>query len=215
MAFTEEEKRQRKNARQREYAKRTGYQATAKSNKKTTKTFLLRLSYSTDGDMIQFLDNLENRNGFLRNLIRLEMQGKRESQPAPRTRIIPLFGNSFAAGIGEPDFGNALEEYEVREEIRADFAVRVNGDSMEPWLPDGSIQYGIRGTPHDGDVVAIMVNGAFYIKQFCLDYAGDLHLFSLNRARKDMDLDVKASGDNRVLCFGTISMPEHVPLPLD
>lgn len=138
----------------------------------------------------------------------------RASRPK-KTRIIPLLGNSFAAGVGEPDFGNALEEYEVPEDIRADFAVRVHGDSMEPYLPDGSVQFGIKGTPADGDVAALIVDGAFYIKQICLDSEGNLHLFSLNRKRRDLDLTVWASAGSNVSCFGTILLEKRVPLPLD
>lgn len=150
----------------------------------------------------------------------LDMESERLTAPAPvtelppRTRIIPLLGNSFAAGVGEPDFGNALEEYEVEADRKADFAVRVNGDSMEPYLPDGSIALGIKGTPRDGDVAALMVNGAFYVKQVCIDALGNLYLFSLNRARKDLDLEVKASSDANVSCFGTIVMEKRLPLPL-
>ena len=135
--------------------------------------------------------------------------------PVTKTRIIPLLGNRFAAGIGEPDFGNALEEYEIPADQRADFAVRVHGDSMEPYLPDGSIQLGIKGSPADGDVAALIVDGAFYIKQICLDSEGNLHLFSLNRARRDMDLTVWASAGSNISCFGVIPLKKRVPLPLD
>ena len=133
---------------------------------------------------------------------------------SPSTRIIPLLGNSFAAGVGEPDFGNALEEYEIGADVRADFAVRVNGDSMEPWLPDGSIALGTKGMPRDGDVAALMVDGAFYVKQVCIDVVGNLYLFSLNRARADLDLTVMASAGSNVSCFGTIIMDKRLPLPL-
>lgn len=133
----------------------------------------------------------------------------------PKTRIIPLLGNRFAAGIGEPDFGNALEDYEIPFDTKADFAVRVHGDSMEPYFPDGSIQLGVKGAPADGDVAALIVDGAFYIKQICVDSAGDLHLFSLNRARRNMDLTVRASAGSNVSCFGVIPMARRVPLPLD
>lgn len=132
----------------------------------------------------------------------------------PPTRIIPLLGSSFAAGVGEPDFGNALEDYEIPTEIRADFAVRVNGDSMEPYLPNGSVALGVKGTPRDGDVAAIMVDGAFYVKQVCVDALGNLYLFSLNRARADLDLTVAASAGANVACFGTIVMEKRLPLPL-
>ncbi len=136
------------------------------------------------------------------------------ARPAPG-KIIPLLGSSFAAGVGEPDFGNALEEYEIPADVRADFAVRVNGDSMEPYLRDGSVVLGVKGTPRDGDVAALMVDGAFYVKQVCIDSEGNLYLFSLNRARADLDLTVWATAGSNVSCFGTIVMEERVPLPLN
>ncbi len=149
----------------------------------------------------------------------LELEADRTAEPpaaapAVTTRIIPLLGNSFAAGVGEPDFGNALEEYEIEAGRKADFAVRVNGDSMEPYLHDGSIALGVKGTPRDGDVAALMVDGAFYVKQVCIDAPGNLYLFSLNRDRADLDLEVKASSGANVSCFGTIVMEKRLPLPL-
>ena len=137
------------------------------------------------------------------------------SAPKIKTRIIPLLGARFAAGVGEPDFGNALEEYEVPADARADFAVRVHGDSMEPWFPDGSVQLGVKGAPKDGDVAALTVDGAFYIKQICLDSDGNLHLFSLNRDRKNLDLTIWASAGSNVTCFGTIPTQKKLPLPVD
>ena len=224
MAFTEEEKRQRHNASQREYGKRTNhaaerayqkrtnYSAQAKYQKKTQKTFTLKYSYNTDGKLIEYLDGLENRNAYIRDLVYADMAAIRREH---RTRVIPLFGNSFAAGPGEPDFSVALEEYEIPENQRGDFAVRVNGDSMEPWLPDGSIQIGVREMPKDGEVAAVMVDGAFYIKQVCIDITGTLHLFSLNRERKNLDFSVDASSNSTVRCFGTILTRERHRLPLD
>lgn len=148
----------------------------------------------------------------------LDLETDRLTQPKkaaqPLTRIIPLVGNSFAAGVGEPDFGNALEDYAVPADSPADFAVRVNGDSMEPYLHDGSIALGRKGTPQDGDVAALMVDGAFYVKQVCIDALGNLYLFSLNRDRADLDLTVAASAGANVSCFGTIVMERRVPLPL-
>lgn len=80
MALTDEEKRQRKNARQREYAKRTGYAASRKSNKKNTKSFHLQFSYSTDGDIIEYLEGIDNKNGFIRDIIRASMSSTGDSR---------------------------------------------------------------------------------------------------------------------------------------
>lgn len=127
-----------------------------------------------------------------------------------KRRIIPMFGNSFAAGTGEPDFGNALEEYEVDEDVVADFAIRVNGESMEPYLHHGQIAFGVKGSPDIGDIIAIMVDGAFYVKQYVKDCYENLYLLSLNRDYPDVE--VKASANSTVRCFGIIQMGRKIPL---
>ena len=178
------------------------------------------LSDSVSPAELDMLQKIRALDGHGKELIRLvlDLEHDRLASSVPaapaRTRIIPLLGNSFAAGVGEPDFGNALEEYEIAADVRADFAVRVNGDSMEPWLPDGSVALGVKGMPRDGDVAALMVDGAFYVKQVCIDALGTLYLFSLNRDRADLDLEVKASAGSNVSCFGTIVMEKRLPLPL-
>lgn len=133
--------------------------------------------------------------------------------PAPvRTKIIPLLGGSFAAGKGEPDFGNPWEDYEIPVDTKADFAIRINGDSMEPYLPDGSIALCKKANPKDGDVCALLVDGQFLVKQACEDFMGNLYLFSLNRNRSDADMTIRHNSDQTVSCFGVVIM-EPVALP--
>lgn len=137
-----------------------------------------------------------------------------EFTPAPR--IVPLLGNSFAAGPGEPDFGNFWEDYEVPADSPAEFAIRITGDSMEPWLPDGSIQLCRKTTPRDGDVGAFLIDGEYLCKQMCVDITGTLHLFSLNRDRRDLDRHYSRDDiERQVMCFGTVIMKNRLPLPLD
>lgn len=137
-----------------------------------------------------------------------------ESKKAPATKTIPLFGSSFAAGFGEPDFGNAWENYEVEASSTADFAIRINGDSMEPYLPDGSIALGVQRLPADGEVAALLVDGNFLVKQICQDILGNLYLFALNRHRKDTDLEIKSDSGRSVQCFGTIPLKNLPQLPV-
>lgn len=133
--------------------------------------------------------------------------------PAPvRTKIIPLLGGSFAAGKGEPDFGNPWEDYEIPVDTKADFAIRINGDSMEPYLPDGSIALCKKANPKDGDVCALLVDGQFLVKQVCEDFMGNLYLFSLNRNRSDADMTIRHNSGQAVSCFGVVIM-EPVALP--
>lgn len=55
-------------------AKQSKAQIRAKNkyNKAKTKTYLLRLNKITDKDIIDTLDNVESKNGYIKDLIRLD-----------------------------------------------------------------------------------------------------------------------------------------------
>lgn len=125
-------------------------------------------------------------------------------------KIIPLFGVSFAAGPGEPDTEAPFEDYEVDADSKAEFAIRVSGDSMEPELHDGEIALCTKRRPEIGEIVVCLVNGSFYVKQFITDGL-NIYLRSVNRKRKDADLDIWNSGNDTVKCFGTV-MHKRIPL---
>lgn len=130
-------------------------------------------------------------------------------------KTVPLFESSFAAGWGDPSFGNPWTDYEVPEDSKAEFAIRINGDSMEPQLKDGSIALCQKRAPKDGEVGAFLLDGSYICKQVCVDITGTLHLFSLNRARRNMDQHIAADDiASRLMCFGTVMMKKQ-PLPLD
>lgn len=71
--YTAEEARERKNARQREYAKRTGRAADNKYKKENTKMYALRMFLNTDADIIEWLESKENKTGAIKQLIRDEI----------------------------------------------------------------------------------------------------------------------------------------------
>lgn len=48
--------------------------ANARSQKKNNKTFTLKLSRNLDKDMIEWLESQENRNAYLKALIRKDMK---------------------------------------------------------------------------------------------------------------------------------------------
>ena len=53
--------------------------ANNKSNKINTKMICLRLSYNTDADIIKKLDEVESKMGYIKELIRKDMQAKKNS----------------------------------------------------------------------------------------------------------------------------------------
>lgn len=77
--FTEEEARERKNQRQKEYSKRTNYASQKKYIQSHTvdgKIINFRVSASKDSDIIEFLDSLPNKATYLKDLIRADINKK-------------------------------------------------------------------------------------------------------------------------------------------
>lgn len=71
--YSEEEARQRKNERQREYLKRTGNASTKKYQKENTKQIGLVLNLNTDADILQRLAEVPNKQGYIKELIRTDI----------------------------------------------------------------------------------------------------------------------------------------------
>lgn len=128
--------------------------------------------------------------------------------PKRETKIIPLF--AAAAGPGEPPSQDGFDDYEVDADSDAKFAVKISGDSMEPHLHDGDVVLCKRKRPEIGDLAVIMVNGLIYLKQYITD-GYNIYLRSLNRERKDCDVDIWSSGNDTVVGYGTAIFPK---LPL-
>lgn len=115
-------------------------------------------------------------------------------------RIIPLF--PAAAGPEDLAEGEPFESYETDND-KADFAVRISGDSMEPHFKNGEVVLCQKRIPNDGDIAVMSVNGAIVVKQYISAF-GNIYLRSLNRARKDMDIDILESGNYTVVGYGTV-----------
>lgn len=137
-----------------------------------------------------------------------------EETPRTETRVIPLYYTPAAAGYASPALGEDYEDYEVPASSRADFAARIQGDSMEPWIPDGSVVLVRREGVRDGDVGLFFVDGNMKCKQYCRDNFGNTYLFSLNRARSDADMTVTASSGITLCCFGRVLLDRRPPLPI-
>lgn len=132
---------------------------------------------------------------------------------APRKKVIPLLGQSLAAGSGEPDFGAGIEDYEVDADSPAEFACRVHGDSLEPYYHDGDIALALKRQPMIGEVGAWFVDGEYKLKQYVQDFYGNVYLFALNRDRKDTDQTLKRTEDHTLVCMGTLIMDRRPPMP--
>lgn len=150
-------------------------------------------------------------------LSRLELEpGERARAAAdePAAKIIPLYFTPAAAGYASPAMGTDYTDYKVDLHSPADFAARIQGDSMEPYIQDNSIVLVKRQKSlQNGEVGLFFVDGDMKCKQYCEDSFGNIHLFSLNRSRADADVTVSASSGVTVLCYGKVILSKRPPLP--
>lgn len=124
-------------------------------------------------------------------------------------RVIPLYLNPPAAGYASPAFGEDFEYIEVGGDVPAyaDFAVKIDGDSMEPYIPDGSVVYVNRDPLANGDVGIFFYDGDMLCKQYYRDEWGNVHLLSLNRAREDADRFIPEDSELVLICQGRVILP--------
>jgi repressor LexA len=142
-------------------------------------------------------------------------QEEMEQAPAEaEERMIPLYCSPAAAGYAAPVFGEDYDLIPVRGEVPrgAEFAVRIQGDSMEPWIHDGSAVYVNHDPLQKGDVGIFCVDGDMLCKQYYRDPLGIVYLFSLNRRRADADVTFPAGSGRSMVCFGRV-MLRSFPLP--
>lgn len=178
---------------------------------------LPELPDNEEWQLIQQYRKLDNSGRALAELVikhELDRVQSDESASADECKIIPLYLTPAAAGYASPALGEDFEDYSVSASSAADFAVRISGDSMEPYIADGSVVLCKRGAIiHDGDVGLFFVDGDMKCKQYCQDYEGNVYLFSANRDRKDADVEIKSSSGVTLLCFGKVLLDKAIPLP--
>ena len=119
------------------------------------------------------------------------------------------------AGYASPAFGSEYEDYTLTDEDPrgAEFAIKLQGDSMEPHFPDGSIVFCNRDPIGDGDIGVFFVDGDIFCKQYHKDRLGMIYLFSLNRKRADADIILSQNSNRGFACFGRIITKKKLPLP--
>lgn len=106
------------------------------------------------------------------------------------------------------------EELSVPEGSEADFALRVEGDELEPYIGRGGTAYIKRGAEiRDGDVGLFFVGGDMVLRQYCEDWAGNVYLFAVNRRRSMLDIRLPAAGGAPICSFGRVLLDADVPLP--
>lgn len=144
------------------------------------------------------------------------IQDEQEKTASPsQVREIPLYRSPAAAGYASPVFGEDYDLISVTGDVPlgADFAVRIQGDSMEPWLQDGGNAYVNHDPLQNGDVGIFCVDGEMLCKQYYRDPLGMVYLFSLNRARSDADVVLPRDSGRSFVCMGRVMLSRRPSLP--
>ena len=144
----------------------------------------------------------------------LDYEVPEDMRPEP-VEYIREYVTPAAAGIASPAEGDdyVMVPRDKNVPKDADFAVRIDGDSMEPYIADGSRVYVSRTNELKiGDVGIFFVDGNIKCKQYCEDNFGNIYLLSLNRDRSDADMTILASSGITVYCFGKVLMKTRPPI---
>ena len=133
-----------------------------------------------------------------------------------QTKVIPLYYTPAAAGMTSPAAGEDFDYIEVDSGTaswNADFAVKIDGDSMEPYIKDGSTVFVNREPLENGDVGIFYIDGDMICKQYYQDEYGNVHLLSLNRERRDADRFIRCGdNDTGLTCYGRVILPRRPPV---
>lgn len=131
-------------------------------------------------------------------------------------KVINLYTEPSAAGIATPTAGVDFQPYELKpgDPQDAAYAVYIQGDSMEPAFPDGSVVFINHDAIRNGDIGIFCVNGGTVCKQYYRDPMGGIvNLFSLNRKRADADVTIYPGSNETLICQGRVITKKKFPLP--
>lgn len=97
----------------------------------------------------------------------------------------------------------------------SDFCIIAESAEMEPLIPKGGkIYVSRRESPGDMELGIFYYKGQVFCRQYCEDYAGDIHLLCANPAYESANLRIPKSEAARCLCLGKVLLKEKPPMPL-
>ena len=121
-----------------------------------------------------------------------------------------------AAGYANPVEGSDYEDIPLPPGAPdwADFSIDISGDSMEPYIKDGSTIYVERDVSlQDFDVGVFYLDGDIFIKQFAPSYDGSVYLLSANPKREDANKFISKDSGSTLICYGKAILPRRLPAP--
>ena len=111
------------------------------------------------------------------------------------------------------------EEYGLlpRRELEegTDFCLTLESDCMEPFFRRGEIVCVTRReSPREMAAGVFWYRGRIYVRQWCEDSAGNLHLLCANPQRERENLMLPPGERGACLCLGTVLPGEPLPPPV-
>lgn len=137
-------------------------------------------------------------------------------EEARATRYMPHYTSPSAAGFSVPLDGADFSMMPVNDSVpdTADYAVDIQGNSMEPYIHDGDMVYVQKDAELSiGDVGIFCVDGAMYCKQYYLDDERNLILVSANPDLRNSNVYVAADSGRSVSVCGKVLLDHRIELP--
>lgn len=131
-------------------------------------------------------------------------------------RFIPRYVSSAAAGLAAPMDEAEAEMMLVDDGVPdgADYAVVINGRSMEPYILDGSTVF-VQKTDElqTGDIGIFSVDGAAVCKMLYETGLGDIYLVSANPDERGSNVFIPHDSSDTVVCLGRVLLKKPRILP--
>ena len=109
------------------------------------------------------------------------------------------------------------EDYSLIERPKdgADFCLVLDSDCMEPLFRRGETLHITRfEAPQEMAAGVFLWRGRIYVRQWCEDSAGNLHLLCANPARERENLMLTPMERDGCLCLGTVLPGKPLPAPV-
>lgn len=186
----------------------TGWSIQGYSNEEGIDEYKLRkdsieITVSADEylELMNTSKNFLNKN--LQDLVKMKLDPTYKPEPYKEFMVIqppilvPYYGHIASAGTGQYVFDDIPPElieleYEM-DNMEIDFAIGVNGDSMEPTYNDGDTLLVKKTEVHKGDIGIFMINGEAFVKEL-----GNRVLISHNKAYENIP------ADESTVCIGKV-----------
>lgn len=95
----------------------------------------------------------------------------------------------------------------------ADFCILMDDDCMEPYFHPGDRVFISRSSPLPSEMGVFRFNRKIYIRQWCEDYSGTLHLLCSNPVREELNLHLDREERKRCLCLGKVLYSGSLRMP--